>query len=70
MTNNHDRVILIRTWSYHARLRSMGRVADYDSESAPIPVALANRMPRAAMVPGTYAFYKRAQVFGLDGHHP
>ena len=68
MTNRQDRAIHIRAWSYHAGLKTLGRVSDYDFESGPIPADLADRMPRVAMIPGAYAYFGRAATEGLSGH--
>ena len=45
-------------------------MTDYDFESVPAPADLADRMPHAARVPGSYSFFQRAHTNGLNGHHP
>ena len=70
MMNRQGRATLILAGNCHAVVRSLGRLTDCDLESAPILVALADHVPRVAMVPGTYALFKRAMTRGLNGHAP
>jgi hypothetical protein len=55
--NQAGRVTHIRAWNYHAGLRRARQIVDYDFESVPVNPAYHDRVPRVALVPGTYQDY-------------